>query len=149
MIPNLVEVDIFRVKPSFLPYLAIIIAISLVGGIIASAILSFIPLITYVVAIALVFIDSIVIFSWQTTVYGLTNQRLDYRFGIIGSKKEFIETSRISSVEIHQGFLGKVLNYGDIVVEGDNPDSVFNFRNIAKPKFRLEQIKTQTIENEE
>lgn len=72
--------------------------------------------------------------GWFTTTYAMTNIRLEHQIGIIGTKNQFIEIKNISSVEMHQTMLGRVLDYGDIVIEGDSALAHFVFKNINNPK---------------
>lgn len=143
------ESDIFRVRPSILPYLALMLFSVVAGSIAAIFIYGLFPIITYGLLVVLVFVETVVFFSWFTTIYALTTERIEYRFGIIGTKQEFIETKRVSSVEVHRGLLGKILNFGDIIIEGDNPMSIFTFKYIGDPKQRLKQIEHQTIDKKD
>lgn len=108
---------------------------SLIGGSIAAFLVwSLFPILTYAIFAVLVFVILIILLSYATTVYSMTNYRFEYQFGILGTSHQFIELSRISSIEVNRGFAGRIFSYGDIVIEGDSPLSNFTFRNIGDPE---------------
>ena len=48
----------------------------------------------------------------------LTNKRVIVKTGIIGVKTEEMRLEKVENVEIRQGILGRMLNYGNVVVTG-------------------------------
>lgn len=141
------ETDIFRVRPSFFPYFFILFGIGALGAIIAFVLFTQVaaPIIGFAVLGIVVFALLIVVLAWSTTEFALTTEKVHIRRGILTVFHEDIESSRVSSVEFHQNILGRIFNYGDIVVHGDSPNSIINFHQIASPKFRHEQIEQATI----
>ena len=141
-----VEKDIFRVRPSFIPVLAVIVGVLLAGTLTAIIIFKVSFVLTYIMLGAIMFMTLIIILSWVTTVYALTTERLEYHLGIIGSKDDSIETERVSSLQLKQGLLGKIFNFGDIFAEGDSAKSEIVFKNIHFAKKRYQQIKHETVD---
>lgn len=144
--PHETEVDIFRVRPSFIPTLAIITGVLFAGILTAIIIFKVAFVLTYILIGATMFMALIVILSWVTTVYALTSERVEYHLGIIGSKDDSIETKRVSSLQLKQGFVGKIFDFGDILAEGDSAKSEIVFKNIHFAKKRYQQIKHETID---
>jgi len=143
--PHIAETDIFRTRPSFTPYFFIILGIAVLVAI-ATAILAPIPLI-FTLAIALIglFALVVVLLAWSTTEYALTTQKVHVRRGIITRYHEDIEITRVSSIELHQTVLGRIFNLGDIVIDGDSPNSRIVFHQIAAPSARHKQIEHETL----
>lgn len=143
--PHVPETDIFRVRPSFVPYFFIILGIAILVTIIILILGPIPPLIVLAIALIGLFAITVVFLAWLTSEYALTTQKVHVRRGIITRYHEDIEVDRVSSVELHQGILGRILNYGDIVIDGDSPNSRIIFRQIADPTGRHRQIEHETL----
>ena len=57
-------------------------------------------------------------FLYQFTEYGVTNKRLLMKKGIIGVTSAEIPMDRIESIYCVQGILGRLFNYGTILISG-------------------------------
>jgi len=58
------------------------------------------------------------------TEYGLTNNRVITKTGIIGRSTEEMKLSKVETVEIKQGILGRILGYGSVIVTGTGSSNV-------------------------
>jgi uncharacterized membrane protein YdbT with pleckstrin-like domain len=59
-----------------------------------------------------------------TTEMAITNKRVIAKFGFISRRTVEINLQRIESIQIHQGLLGRLFNYGSIIVSGaGNPQA--------------------------
>ena len=58
------------------------------------------------------------IISMRTTEMAVTNRRLIYKRGWIARKTEELGLQRIGEVNLIQGILGRLLNYGKVQVRG-------------------------------
>ncbi|MBI3261508.1 PH domain-containing protein [Candidatus Berkelbacteria bacterium] len=143
--PHIGETDIFRTRPSFTPYFFIILGIAVLVAIITLIISPIPPIVTLGIVLIGVFAITVVFLAWLTTEYALTTEKVHIRRGIITRYHEDIEVTRVSSVELHQGILGRILNYGDIVIDGDSPNSRIIFRQIGSPVGRHGQIEHETL----
>lgn len=139
------ETDVFRVQPSFVPFAFMIIGIAALGGLMVVLLLPIAQVLAIVVVLVALFAILVVLAAFFTTQYALTTEKVHIRRGIITRFHEDIETNRVSGVELHQNILGRIFNFGDIVVDGDSPNSRIFFRQIANPKFRHEQIEHETL----
>lgn len=139
------ESDIFRVRPSAVPFVFITIGIIVLGVIVGFMLSTFDSRLIFAVAVIVVFALAVVALGYSTTEYALTTEKVHIRRGILTVFHEDIEAKSVSSVELHQKILGRILNYGDVVIHGDSPNSVITFHQIASPKFRHEQIEKETI----
>jgi uncharacterized membrane protein YdbT with pleckstrin-like domain len=90
---------------------------------------------------AVLLLIALAVFVWPliartTTELVITNKRLIAKFGFISTQSIEIRFDRIESVRVNQSVMGRILNYGDIVVTGTG--STFDpIPNIAGPmKFR-------------
>lgn len=143
--PHVPETDIFRVRPSFVPYFFIIVGIAILVTIVILVLSPIAPIIMLAIVLIGLFAITVVFLAWLTSQYALTTQKVHIRRGIITRYHEDIEVDRVSSVEFHQGILGRIFNFGDIVIDGDSPNSRIIFRQIANPKTRHEQIEHETL----
>jgi len=58
-----------------------------------------------------------IVLKWIHNVYYLTEKNIIKRSGILNTDEQIFDLKRIRSVDIHQGFIGKLLNYGDITIQ--------------------------------
>ena len=58
------------------------------------------------------------------TEYGLTNNRVITKTGIISRSTEEMKLSKVETVEIKQGILGRILGYGNVIVSGTGSSKV-------------------------
>ena len=75
------------------------------------------------------------IYEWlrlRTLEYGVTNKRVILKKGIIGRYTEEMKIGSIETVEIDQGVLGRILDYGDVKVTGRGISDVV-FRRMDDP----------------
>ena len=93
------------------------------------------------VGTAIMFLISAVLLGWpfiarRTTELVITDKRLIAKYGMISTHSIEIRFDKIETVQVKQGLLGRLFNYGDIVVTGTG--STFDpIRNIASAmKFR-------------
>lgn len=61
---------------------------------------------------------------WWTTELAITNKRVIAKFGLISRKTVEISLHKIESIQVDQGILGRIFNFGSIVVAGaGNPQA--------------------------
>jgi membrane protein YdbS with pleckstrin-like domain len=72
---------------------------------------------------------------------GVTNKRVVYKTGIIGRQSEEMKLTSIETVEINQGVMGRVFNFGDVKVTGRGTSDVV-FRGISDPMSVKRQIES-------
>jgi len=79
--------------------------------------------------------------------FAVTNKRVLIRFGLIRRRSSEILLSQIEGITVHQGFWGRIFNYGTLVIEGTGGDGA-PYPKISEPgAFRLtvqEQIERQS-----
>ncbi len=86
---------------------------------------------------AALLVAGLVVFAWpliarRSTELVITNKRLIAKSGIVSTQSIEIRFDRIESVRVNQSLLGRIFNYGDIVVTGTG--STFDpIPNIANP----------------
>ena len=56
--------------------------------------------------------------SCLTTELALTNRRIIAKSGLIRRNTIELKTNRVESLGVHQGILGRIFNFGSIVVKG-------------------------------
>ena len=80
---------------------------------------------------------------YLTTELAITNKRVIAKFGFIRRSTIEINLQKIESIQVHQGILGRIFNFGSIVVSGaGNPQAPIP--GISNPlQFRRAFIDTQ------
>lgn len=53
-----------------------------------------------------------------TTELAFTNKRVIAKFGLISRRTIEININKIESIQIHQGILGRICNYGSLTISG-------------------------------
>ena len=78
-----------------------------------------------------------------TTELAITNKRVIAKFGLISRSTIEINLQKIESIQVNQGILGRIFNFGSIVVSGaGNPQAPIP--GISRPlQFRRAFIDTQ------
>jgi uncharacterized membrane protein YdbT with pleckstrin-like domain len=67
--------------------------------------------------LGLVFI-AVAVINVLTTELVITNKRVIAKFGLISRKTVELKTNRVESVQVDQSIMGRLLNFGTIVVSG-------------------------------
>lgn len=91
---------------------------SMLGLLIAGVffIFSFFPVGLLLLAIAAI--------RYMTTELAITNKRVIAKFGFISRRTVEINLQRIESIQIDQGVIGRIFNYGTLVISGaGNPQA--------------------------
>lgn len=61
---------------------------------------------------------------YKTTELAITNKRVIAKFGFIRRSTIELNISKIESIQVHQGILGRIFNYGSLVISGGgNPQA--------------------------
>ena len=75
------------------------------------------------------------------TEYGVTTKRIVLKKGFIARRTEEMKNTKVETVEISQGILGRILGYGDIKVTGQGISNVV-FKTVSSPlkaKMKIEE----------
>ncbi|MDX2421276.1 MAG: PH domain-containing protein [Amphritea sp.] len=85
---------------------------------------------------------------YYTTELAITNKRVIAKFGLISRSTIEINLQKIESIQVNQGILGRIFNFGSIVVSGaGNPQAPIP--GISSPlEFRRSFIDTQESNRE-
>ncbi|WP_313479261.1 PH domain-containing protein [Stutzerimonas kunmingensis] len=80
---------------------------------------------------------------YYSTELAFTNKRVFSKTGVIGRRTIELSINRVESVQVHQGVLGRIFNFGTLIVSGaGNPQAPL--RGIADPMgFRSAFINAQ------
>ncbi len=65
-----------------------------------------------------IYFIALAIINVYSTELALTNKRVLAKFGFIRRSTIEINTSRIESISVNQGMIGRLFNYGSIVIQG-------------------------------
>lgn len=114
----------------FLFFIFVIIAVLFTGKPLTEVLKLFVELTINPIVWGLPLIFSIKpIISLLTTEFGITNQRIICKIGLIRRNVEEINLSSIESIIVDQSIIGRLLNYGTIVISGRGTSKV-NFKDI-------------------
>lgn len=77
-----------------------------------------------------------------TSEFGITNKRVLIKVGFI--RRESVDTllAKVEGIHIHQGILGRILNYGTIVIRGTGGSST-PFKKIRDPLEFRQKVQEQ------
>jgi len=78
--------------------------------------------------------------KWTTEI-GITSHRFVEKYGLLTMRTNEIALPNIEGVRVHQSFLGRVLGYGTVKIEGTGVDSVTT-PSIADPVGFVRAIQT-------
>jgi len=57
-------------------------------------------------------------FTWWTTEIAVTNRRIIYKQGFIRRNTVEMHMDKVESVDVDQSILGRIFDYGDVIVKG-------------------------------
>ncbi len=61
---------------------------------------------------------------YKSTELAVTNKRVIAKFGFISRSTVEINIAKVESIQVHQGILGRIFNYGSLVISGGgNPQA--------------------------
>jgi uncharacterized membrane protein YdbT with pleckstrin-like domain len=67
---------------------------------------------------------AVALIRYLTTELAITNKRVIAKFGFISRKTIELNISKVESTQVHQGVLGRIFNYGSLIVSGaGNPQA--------------------------
>ena len=73
---------------------------------------------------------------------GLTTKRVIFKSGIIGRDTEEMRLSKVETVEIKQGVIGRIFGFGDVIITGTGISNVV-FKYVSKPINVKKEIESQ------
>jgi uncharacterized membrane protein YdbT with pleckstrin-like domain len=71
-------------------------------------------------------------FRWWTTEIAVTDRRVIYKTGFISRNSTEMHMDKVESVDVEQSVLGRIFDFGDVVVRGTG-SGLEPIRNIAAP----------------
>ena len=75
------------------------------------------------------------LFTWSTTHFVVTTDRVIYQRGLFGRQRLEIPLQRVNNVLFEQSFLERLVNAGDVIVESGADDRDVVFDNTPDPEF--------------
>jgi uncharacterized membrane protein YdbT with pleckstrin-like domain len=89
-----------------------------------------------------------VVLSWVQNNFYITEDKIVHCRGILNIDEEIYDISNIRSVKSHQSFIGRIFNYGDVVVEvfaSGGYHKAISLSGIVSPK-KYERILNEYLE---
>jgi uncharacterized membrane protein YdbT with pleckstrin-like domain len=71
-------------------------------------------------------------YGWWTTEVAVTNLRVIYKTGFIKRRTNEMNMDKVESVQVDQSILGRILDYGTVVITGTGV-GLETLRGVAKP----------------
>ena len=75
------------------------------------------------------------LFTWSTTHFVVTTDRVIYQRGFFGRQRLEIPLQRVNNVLFEQSFVERLVNAGDVIVESGADDRDVVFDNTPDPEF--------------
>jgi uncharacterized membrane protein YdbT with pleckstrin-like domain len=88
--------------------------------------------ITWIIPALGLFVLIVACFSYITTEFALTDRRIIAKVGILNQHSIEVMINKIESIRVSQPILGRILNYGTIIVIGSGGTHQ-RFKNISQP----------------
>lgn len=110
----------------------------------AISIIIFLLLVTVLQNIILVYIA----LTWVNDYYEVGNDEIIHVNGIISKTEKAYPYRDIQSITMHQGFLGRLLNYGSVILYIPTLGHDLNFNEISNPVKFIELIKNANPKND-
>ena len=101
------------------------------------SIIFFLILITVIQNIILVYI----VLSWVNDFYEIGSKEITHVTGIFSKTRRSYPYRDIQSITVHQGFMGRLLNYGEINLYIPTLGHDLHFREVASPRRFVELVK--------
>lgn len=95
--------------------------------------LSYNVLLTIIVTILQILIVAISFFSWYLPAFQIDRQKITYRRAGAADFRELISIDTIQRVKIRQGWLGRRLDYGTLLIYGNFTDRSIKIKDIPNP----------------
>jgi uncharacterized membrane protein YdbT with pleckstrin-like domain len=84
--------------------------------------------------------------SFKTSEFGVTNKRVLIKVGFIRRNSLEILLAKVEGIQVNQGILGRILNYGTIIVKGTGGTSN-PFHKIVNPLEFRKKVQEQIEKN--
>ena len=81
---------------------------------------------------------------WSSTEYAVTNMRVVMKRGIVQRVTSETLILKVESVDVHQGVIGRMLDYGDVVLRGTG-GTVESFTMLAGPLAFRRHVQEQVV----
>ena len=126
--------------PAVLGFLGLLLVLAAVGG---RSLLALVGLGVFVLAVAgLMFLSRWI--TDKTSEFAVTNKRVVIKVGLVRRHTLELLLSKVESVGVDQGVIGRILDYGSIVVVGTGGTRE-PFRNIARPLEFRKQVQARAV----
>lgn len=127
------EKVIFRTHPHWVLFVAPILAVSSLGGVLLTMLCPSALEMTLnsrcpvVLITSLTFVNAVVFLDWLNTIYYLTDRRLISKRGIIGKQVMVIPLKQVQDISLRISLIGRIFGYGDLVIESAGTEGKIEF----------------------
>ena len=83
---------------------------------------------------------------WTSTEFTVTNMRVVMKTGIVQRQTSETLIMKVESVDVKQGVLGRMFDFGDVVVRGTG-GSIDPFTNLSKPLHFRRAVQEQVVKH--
>jgi len=87
----------------------------------------FLAIITFYTIIIPIIVIGIIYLIKSSTKYAITNKRVIFRTGIVSEDIKSSSFKHITSLRVKQGIIGKIFNFGSIIIDTSGSGSGFEF----------------------
>lgn len=85
-------------------------------------------------SISILFLGLIIFFEWCFIEYSLSNSKVQDKRGLIIKREREIPLDKIQDLKIRIGVLGRIFNFGDLIIESAGREGKIIFNFIPNPK---------------
>jgi uncharacterized membrane protein YdbT with pleckstrin-like domain len=113
---------------------------NLLGNILPAATIITLAIIIFIIINAIFALK--IILDWSTTFYIIRPREFVVHKGIIYKRKEKVELNQVEKIDITQGFIGRIMNYGTISIVNPVSENTERIYNIPDP-YKYEKVLLQ------
>lgn len=113
--------------------IAVAASLALVGVTFAMIDISLIRLVTVIIFVMAALYAVIRYFTWTTTNFVVTTDRVVFRAGIFAKRGMEIPLERVNNISANQSIIERLLGAGDLVIESGGEDGKSTFYDVVRP----------------
>jgi len=139
---------IFRMHPSFFILLGQLLPMIIaVAGLLF--IFNFVKLsgfwVNLVIGVVAAAVAVVIFLNWVTTVYRVTNKKVESHAGIIGIQEQSVPLHEVQDVGFTRSIVGTIFNFGTISIKAAGEQREVIFVNISSPKKMADSIEDLSL----
>jgi uncharacterized membrane protein YdbT with pleckstrin-like domain len=102
-------------------------------------------LIMFTIIIVQIFLTIAVVIGWLYNYYELSAEKVTHHKGLFFLQKKSLYFREVQEITSRQKFLGRIFNYGNLMLVGSNTETLFSLQRIPQPQQHVEMLQSLMI----